>query len=123
MGQSNLQKRLAVVHKAVQQLPGAAANAAEQVLQQEQAAQRAPDGSRWKRTTQGQPFDAQNHIRYRVLLRGAQVVMESDHPAAPFTRWGTRHMEDRAKVPGKRGKAAMFQSILKSLRKWHGGAA
>lgn len=115
---SNLQKRLGVVHAAVKQLPGVAAGAAEQLLAADQAAQRAPDGSRWRKTKQGGPFDPANHIRYTVAVRAGQVMIESDHPAAPFTRWGTRHMVDRAKVPGRRGGAAWFAKILQALRRW-----
>lgn len=120
-GQSSLQQRLVVVQAAVQQLPGVAAAAAEQLLDQDQARQRAPDGSRWKRV-EGRNFDPQNHIRYGVAVRGAKVVLESDHPAAPFTRWGTRHMVDRAKVPGRQGGAAWWPRILGALRGWHGSA-
>lgn len=118
--QSNLQKRLGAVQAAVRELPGVAAGATEKLLQQGQAAQRAPDGSRWKKTTEGRPFDQAGHIRYTVAVRQGQVVLESDHPAAAFSRWGTRKMVARPKVPGVGGGAAWFPKILQALRRWQG---
>lgn len=150
MGSSNLQKRLQVVHKAVEQLPTVAAETTEKLMDQDQAAQRAPDGSRWVPTKAGaaakgavfdekaqryrirgrfatgaqlRPFDPGNHIRYEVAVRNGQVVLESSHPAAAFTRWGTKKMPARPKVPGAKGGAAWFPKILQALRRWHGRAA
>lgn len=118
MAESNLQRRLGVVQRAVRELPGVAAGAARDLLAEDQAKQRAPDGSRWKRTTEGQPFDREVHIQYTVQLRPEGVVLESEHRAAGFSRWGTRKMTARPKVPGRAGAGAWLPKILKALRRW-----
>lgn len=100
----NLQKHLAGLRAAVKELPQVAARELDQLADQAHAEQRAPDGSRWAPTKKdGRPFDEHHRIQYQASVHGETVTLKSNHPAAGFSRWGTKYMEARGQVPGRGG--------------------
>lgn len=115
----NLQRHLAGLRTAVKELPQVAARELDDLADQAHALQLAPDGSRWEPTKKdGQPFDAQHHIQYHPVVRGEQVMLESDHPAAGYSRWGTRKMKARPQVPGRNDSLGWWLGrLIKVFRK------
>lgn len=120
MRRSNLSRHLGRVEQVVERLPQAAATELDALQQATQAAQRAPDGQRWKRTVRDhQPFDRFNAIRYApAVLPSGSVVLQARHPAARHTRWGTKFMAARPKVPTGDGLGWWLPRILRALRRW-----
>lgn len=120
MRRTNLQQHIGRVQQAVQRLPQVAAGELGALQVATQTQQRAPDGSRWKRTVRGGlRFDRFNAIRYEVLvLPPGLVLLQSAHPAAAYSRWGTRYMTARPKVPNGTGLGWWQPRILRALRKW-----
>ena len=118
----NLQRHLAGLRTAVKELPQVAARELDDLADQAHALQLAPDGSRWAPTKkEGRPFDAQHHIQYVAVVRGETVTLESDHPAAGFSRWGTRNMEARGQVPGRGGALGWWLKHLLGTFRQHLG--
>lgn len=116
MGRSNLQKHLAKAQGAVRELPGAAASELGQLATDTHRRQLAPDGTRWERTKEGAPFDAQGHIVYRPVVEGDQVKLVAEHRAARFARWGTRYMRARPGAPTGDDLGWWLPRLLKRLR-------
>lgn len=115
----NLQRRLEEVRGAVKALPQVAARELDQLADQAHDQQQAPDGTRWAPTKKdGRPFDPQHHIQYHPVVRGEKVMLESDHPAAGYSRWGTRHMDARGQVPGRNDSLGWWlERLIKAFRK------
>jgi len=117
----NLQRRLEEVRGAVKALPQVAARELDQLADQAHDQQRAPDGSRWKPVQehgQSRPFDPQHHIQYHPVVRGEKVMLSSDHPAAGYSRWGTRHMSARGQVPGRNDSLGWWlERLAQAFRK------
>ena len=111
----NLQRRLEEVRGAVKALPQVAARELDQLADQAHDKQRAPDGTRWKPVRdhgQRRPFDPQHHIQYHPVVRGEKVMLESNHPAAGYSRWGTRKMSARPQVPGRSGELGWWLPLI-----------
>lgn len=111
----NLQARLDQIRGAVRALPQVAERELVDLSAQSQARQVGPDGKPWARV-QGRNFDPSNHIRYEPFRDGDMVGMQSSHPAARFTRFGTRHMQARPKVPGAGGLGWWAQPMILAFR-------
>jgi hypothetical protein len=141
----NLHRRLSEVRAAVRELPGVAAAQLGDLVDQAHEEQRAPDGTAWKPVLTrreargakydarvgrfrvrgrfapgrgpGRSFDPQHHIQYRPVVRGDKAMLESDHPAAGYSRWGTRKMEARPQVPGRNaGLGWWLEPLILALR-------
>lgn len=136
----NLQRHINEMRAAVRQLPGVAAGTMEDLAARGNQEQRAPDGSAWRPVlTQredkgakydekvgrfrvggrfargrgaGRGFDPHHHIRYYGVVEGERALLRSYHPAAAFSRWGTKHMPARPQVPGRDDSLAFWLPIL-----------
>lgn len=142
----NLQRHLAGLRTAVKELPQVAAKELDDLADEAHDKQQAPDGTPWKPVVTkkeaagstydervgrfrtrgrfaagrgpGRPFDPQHHIQYHPVVRGEKVMLSSDHPAAGYSRWGTRHMSARGQVPGRNDSLGWWmERLIKVLRK------
>lgn len=141
---SNLLRLLRDKKEQIKNLPHVAARKMVSLVRQGQIAQKAPDGTLWAPTkvahTQiGTPdkngrlrdkngrflmmgvhglnsFDPERHIQYEAIETKDSVKMVSSHRAAGYTRFGTRKMPARAKVPGRRGPGWWMPKIHAALR-------
>lgn len=111
MSRSNLQRHLDQVRAALRDLPAVALAALLRVSEEAARDRRSPEGAAWPPDKDGRPFDPQGHIRYEPVARGYLVEMRSTHPAARFSRTGTRTMAARPKVP-----RTVPREVLEALR-------
>ena len=66
-------------------------------------------------------FDPSNHIQYKAFRDSQGVGLRCNHPAARYTRFGTKHMVARPKVPNGQDDSLWLDALLVPLRKTLGG--
>ncbi len=133
----NLAQHLRQMQSNVQELPRVARAKLEQLVAQGERAQKGPDGTPWppvqgregrapvegaKQDKRGKwrlrgvfvtggwsagSFDPEHHIHYVAVVEGTQVKLHSDHRGARYTRFGTKRMPPRPKVPNAEGSAGL----------------
>ena len=117
----NLIKHLDGVRAAAAQLPQVAADALGGLVAKGEAQQRSPEGKRWRkvrvyRDNSTGRFDPRGHIHYVAMVRDHQALLAASHPAAKLTRYGTKHMASRAKVPDGDSLGWWLAPLLRALR-------
>ena len=130
--------RITELRAAVETAPKVVAAKLQQLTRQTQIKQMGPDGTPWEPTKEAHSvskaemkaakirklgahgehsFDPLRHIQYEASVDGKDAVLSTGHRAARYTRFGTRWMPARPKVPGRDGNLGWWlPKILAAVR-------